>query len=422
MKGRLLASTVVLLVCLTISVGASIARSDESPKGTTRRGNGGHRLLSKGGKGSTKSSKKHKDKETADVTASSTMVIVPPLEAMETVNASSTMIMIPPLPPSLSSLVTEAAENATEVVAQDTGETAYEVPAMQCPLPGYSEFTIDKTFKPFIRYPLKTGDQNMVLSVTDTCSYIIEDLSGKKDTVYSSNPLEWLDAAVYHFGGSPRSRKHGLQFSGREAPSFLDVDLMERGAEVFEVVIPSNSSDVDNGKPISWIFLSKEEAAEFEYFMVSLVRYAPEIFLTSVSTYCGSGPFCDVVGNTVCYHDPVINNTFGIIHLNGDEDTYDDAFVWFTDCVSALDCYTDNNTTTFSYSPCPAFTVNDTSFTFTDDISSAEITFQCPTANSVLLLTALVEKLSIDPFHALAIGGPNEPGSHHKNSTTDCRG
>jgi hypothetical protein len=417
MKGRLPASTVVLLVCLTVNFGASIARSDESPKGLKRRGDGGNRVLSKGGKGSTKSSKKHK--KTADVTASSTMEIVSPLEAKETANASSTMVMIPPLPPSVSSLVTEAAENSTEVVAQESGETASEGPAMQCPLPGYSEFTTDKTFKSFIRYPLKTGDQHMVLSVTDTCSYIIEDMSGKKDTVYSSNPLEWLDAAVYHFGGAPRSRKNGLQFSGREAPSFLDVDFIERGAGVFEVVIPSNSSDADSGKPISWIFLSREEAAEFEYFMVSLVRYAPEIFLTSKSTYCGSGPFCDVVGNTVCYHDPANNDTFGIIHLNGDEDTYDDAFAWFTDCVGALDCFTDNNTT-FSYSPCPAFTVNDTSFTFFTDDSSAEITFQCPTANSVLLLTALVEKLSMDPFHALAIGGPNEPGSHHKNSTTDC--
>jgi hypothetical protein len=63
-----------------------------------------------------------------------------------------------------------------------------------------------------------------------------------------------------------------------------------------------------------------------------------------------------------------------------------------------LDCFTDTDST-FSNSPCPVFSVNDTRFTLTDD-SSAPITFQRPTANSALLVAGLVDKLSNEPFHA----------------------
>jgi hypothetical protein len=99
----------------------------------------------------------------------------------------------------------------------------------------------------------------------------------------------------------------------------------------------------------------------------------------------------------------------------------DYAFAWFPDCGSASDCFTDTDST-FSYSPCPVFTVNDTRFTLTDD-SSAAIMFQRPTANTALLVAELVDKLSNGSFHALVIGGPNAPGSHrHKNGTTNCRG
>lgn len=414
MKGVVLASIVVLLMFLRAAEvrPQPVAR----PKGTTRR-NSGQRELMKGGKGGgskVKSSKKEKGAASSDATALEAKESddVTALEAKESVNVTATMIMIPPL-----SMVTKSPDNATQVVvAYESDETTLpDGPPLQCPMSGYKEFTIRKTSTPFVRYPLTMRDQNVVLSVTETCSYMIEDLSGAKGIVYLSSPLEWLDTAVYHFGGSPRSRKNGLKFRDDEALSLLDIDFIDRGADVFEVVLPSNSSNVDKGKPISWIFLSEEEAVEFEYFVASLVRYAPEIFLTSESSHCGSGPFCDVVGNTVCYHDPMNNDTFGIIHLNGDEDKYDDAYAWFSDCVSGLDCFTDTNST-FSYSPCPAFTVNDTSFIFTDDKSN-EITFHCPTASSVLRVAELVEKLSMDPFHALAIGGP-----HNDVVITNCIG
>lgn len=68
MKGRELASTVVLLVCLTARFGTSIAKSAERPKGTTRR-NGGQRGLLKGGKGGKAKHSKKEMEADGDVTA-----------------------------------------------------------------------------------------------------------------------------------------------------------------------------------------------------------------------------------------------------------------------------------------------------------------------------------------------------------------
>jgi hypothetical protein len=474
MKGRQQASIVALLLCLASTFGAGTEDSASiavSAKGTKKGRNCERRALPEGEKNkSGKDGEKSKGKEntkneewtkgedkiqgwhessessprdeahpspqesdeerpSSATTADSS---VPCLESDEAkpYNDDKSVVMVAPLvsedsAPTQAPHVSEEVELNADASITGTPATATEyVPDVQCPQPGYYEFTMLKTSKPFIRYPLTKGNQTIVLSVTETCSYIVEDLSGTNDTVYSSSPLEWLDLVIHHFGGAPGNRKKGLKFSGAEIPSVLDIAFMEVGEEAFKVVIPSSSGRVSDSNLIAWVFRSEEDAKDFEYFLSSLVRYAPEIFLTNESAHCGSGPLCEIVGNSVCYHDPLNNNTLGILHLNGDEDQYDDAFAWFKDCVSgALDCLTDDTNNTFSYSPCPFFRVNNTNFTFTDDSNgSNEITFQCPTANSALLVTEFVQKLSIDPFHALSIGGPNEPGSHHHNRTTVCRG
>ena len=314
-----------------------------------------------------------------------------------------------------SSVEDNVIENAATENATQTAPLVEET-KMHCPLPGYLEYEVpDKTF---FRYPHTRGNTSVVLSVTDTCSFLIEDTTGIQDSVRKSSPLEWLDASVYHFGGAPRNRQASM-LTGLEVPSHVDLDLLERGASVFEVVIDGNSPSVAGDKSIDWIFLSEMEAKDFEYFVASVIRYAPATFLTNDSSACGSGPFCSIIGNALCYHDPK-NSNLGIIHLNGDEDVYDDSFEWLRGCVEVLEC-SYNGDGTFSYSSCPAFSINGSTFSFTEDNDAGSVSFECPTENAALLVAEMVEMLSIDPFHALEIGAlENEPGSHHDTNTTDA--
>lgn len=444
-------ANIAILVCLAINAAASQrAVTAGIPKGSVSAPKASsHRLLSKSEKGKKGKSSKGEDDKTSEGSKSDSisvdsgesvvesaeekpqMIMVAPLES-STIPEASTETQGPTPGPTQTQSQGELAEdtviaNATnstigdELPAGNTTQTPTaspkaldEGPNMQCPLPGYLEYVIPA--KTFFSYAHVHGNTSVVLSVTDTCSYIIEDGYGEQDIVFASSPLEWLDLAVRHFGGAPRKRQAQM-LTGVSAPSLLDLDVLDRGASVFEVVIAEISASVGGDKPISWIFLSELEAKDFEYFVASLIRYAPAVFLTNDSTACGSGPFCNMVGNLVCYHDAK-NSSLGILHLNGDEESYSDAFEWFSGCVGALECSSGSNGTTFSYSSCPMFAVNGTTFSFVDE---SNISFQCPTENAVSLVAVMIQMLSIDPFHPLTIGASDsEPASHHSTNTTDC--
>lgn len=394
----------------------------------------GEKSSEKGGKGESGKADEESTSDDGSVVASAeeeepVMIIVTPLKMSNLTESSIEQGSTPESTENSSEQTYSAEDNvienaASSIVQSEDSPSAenatktsppVEESKMHCPLPGYLDYAIpDNTF---FRYPHTRDNTSVVFSVTDTCSFLIEDATGIQDSVRKSNPLEWLDASVYYFGGAPRNRKASI-LTGLEAPSHVDLDLLERGASVFEVVIDGNSASVAGDKSIDWIFLTEMEAKDFEYFVASVIRYAPAIFLTNDSSACGNGPFCSIIGNALCYHDPK-NKSLGIIHLNGDEDIYDDSFKWLRDCVEVLEC-SYNGHGAFPYSSCPAFAINGTTFSFTEDNETGSVSFECPTENAALLIAEMVEMLSIDPFHALEMGAPeNEPGSLHDTNTTD---
>lgn len=287
---------------------------------------------------------------------------------------------------------------------------------LQCPLNGWPRFKMQSVSGDFIRYPLRKGHNasnaqagEVQFSVSATCAYTIQEIGAENALTFTA-PLEWLDMGVFYFSGVPGSRS-SVSLSGAAAPTIEDVDTAITGSYV-EVFVAANSTAVAGNTSLAWIFTSLGDAKEFEYFLNSIHRYAPNVFQTNDVMSCGRGPVCKTLGDGICFYNPITrelgagNFTHGVYLA--------DSMEWFKRCAELISCELVENTGSFSYSATPHYRLDDTSFSFGgDSVHGGSIAFNCSSASDADLLMELADELVNDPFLSFCLGGPNTTKSEH---------
>jgi hypothetical protein len=261
----------------------------------------------------------------------------------------------------------------------------------------------------FLSYTLHPEDVAMdsetsgdvTFTVTETCTYTIHD-AATNETVNFTNPEAWLNHAVSYFGGVSRTTD-GAFLSGKAAPTMLDIKI-EPLEDFFEVHIAAESLAVGGGAPLMWGFPSELQAEEFEYFLISMRKYSPDVFLTGETNNCGSGPVCAKLGTDVGYYDPKVN-LLGLRTANGEE-FYDDSLEWFNDCAKSLGCLKVAGGGDYLYLGSPGRSVEGTRFVFRDDgVDGEPIEYECFNVQDAQKLLSFADAVAHDPFHPLEVGG-----------------
>ena len=323
-----------------------------------------------------------------------------------------------------SSLTVTEADSVADAVGTEGGASisskiTEEIPFLNCPINGWPRFKIQSFAGDFIRYPFRRGEVStesrtgeVEFSVTEACFYKIKEKDTEGNSLVYRTPLEWLDMGVLFFSGIAGPRRDAA-LSGTAAPTVVDVTIVETESAV-EVRISETSLAVLGADPLVWLFPSFADAREFEYFLTSLHRYAPAVFLTNDSMACGSGPVCKVFGEEVCFYNPNgrVLGAGNATHIG----FVRNSMVWFRHCASMIGCERMEEGGNFLYYAAPEYLVANATFSFIGrGVINGAIEFHCPSSIEAEMLGEFASDLVHDPFHSLGLGGPGQPGfDHHR--------
>ena len=279
-----------------------------------------------------------------------------------------------------------------------------------CPVNEFAPFTVQTFSGDFLRYraenvtmgdSAKNGD--VMFTVTETCTYTIHEEATNNSLTFTY-PGPWLDYAAPYFGGIPRTT-NGAFLSGEAVPTMFDVKI-EKMDDFFEVHIVSESSSIGGGAPLMWGFTQKGQAIEFEYFLISVLRFAPDVFLTGETKNCGSGPVCSELGNDVCYFDPKAG-LLGLRKADNSDTFYTDSLTWFNECAKSLGCRRVAQGGAYLFFGSPGRAVEGTRFVFRDNgVDGLPIEYECFNVQDAHKLLSFIDAVAQDPFYPLAVGGP----------------
>jgi len=286
---------------------------------------------------------------------------------------------------------------------------------LECPVHGYEPYTIpelelpeEKNIFEYLQEPYSVVDQHRAWVVRDNCVYAELAIDGTE--INFVTPKGWLDSAVKHFEGV--SVFNGAEFSGITVPQASDILINRAGVTDWSVMM--DPSVVTGDKPMFWHHLpSEQRAQDFKAFLVAIIETAPVAFLSNAELRCGSGPFCNAVGNRndICYMDPVTT----LLHVDWrntatrqlESAAFSDALEWFTVCAAALQCArVDNNSNEFLYVNQPDMTKQDLIFSFVGNAVSggASIQYQCANERQSYELYHFARAAARDPRSPLAVG------------------
>lgn len=277
----------------------------------------------------------------------------------------------------------------------------------RCPMGKFSAYTALEFDEDFVTYPLPStlkdpsaGD--VLFRITNHCEYIIAE--DNRITHTFDNLELWFDHLVPYFGGIPRTT-NGARWSGMAAPTMMDVKI-ERISTFFEVHISAKSPSVHGDKPIMWGFPNEHQAEEFEYFVLSMIRFVPEVFLTGRTLQCGSGPFCSVVGDDICSYNPIAR-MLEVHKADGTVANYDNSMDWFKACARSMGChYIPGGSGVYMFVASPTGQVRGTRFVLDHGVDDGVLEWECRSVPTAHQLFDWVQSAALDPFRPLTVGGP----------------